>query len=58
MFVVQNTETGAYVSRSGSAHSYTRGLETARVWQSEPEARRDCCGNERVIRVTDLVGKG
>jgi hypothetical protein len=44
-------EDGRYVARPGSEHSYTRRLQNARVYDTRPEADRDCCSNERVVSV-------
>lgn len=55
MFVIQNTETGAYMARPGSARSYVRNLQDARVF-SDAEPHR--CGNERVLSVGDALGMG
>jgi hypothetical protein len=59
MYVIQNTKTGRYVSRPGSAHSYTARLEQACTWSTRESAEREICpDNERVVRTTDLIGWG
>jgi hypothetical protein len=39
---------GWYVARPGSAKSYTRLLQDARIYDSREAANRDACGNEHV----------
>jgi hypothetical protein len=48
-YVILNIETRKYVAPPGQKHSYTKFLQDARKFESADEARRDCCGNERVI---------
>jgi hypothetical protein len=56
IYVLQNTETGKYVARSGSANSYTSRLEAARVFHSREEAERDRCPeSECIISVSVLL---
>jgi hypothetical protein len=48
-FIIKNTETGKYVARAGSQHSYTRKLEDARLYPTIESARADrCVDNEAV----------
>lgn len=54
--VIKSNETGKYVARSGSERSYTRRLEEARIFKSREEAKAECCGNERIIRLDRLLG--
>lgn len=45
-----------YVARSGSEHSYTADLAYAQVYKNYADAKRNCCGNERVEHLLDLLG--
>lgn len=54
----RHTRVGMYAARSGSQHSYTARLEDARVFSTREAAEAECCENERVIDVDDLVGTG
>jgi len=56
MFILQR-EDGKFVAPSGSEHSYTDRLQSARLFKSEEEARRDKCGNERLVPLTALFGR-
>jgi len=48
---------GAYVSRPGSASSYTAYLQQARVYATREQASRDLCpGNERIVSACTAVG--
>lgn len=47
-YIIKNIETGKYVSRSGSEHSYTAKLQDARTFPTREAAQTECCGNERV----------
>lgn len=49
MFVLQHIETGKYVSRPGSAHSYTNRLEEARVFRTAEGAKQEMCRDSEVI---------
>jgi hypothetical protein len=53
-YVIQNCETGAYVTPSGSEKSYTRDVAQARVFSTKEGASRECCGNERVVPLESL----
>jgi hypothetical protein len=55
MYILIRTD-GAYVSRHGSEHSYTRRLEHARTYTTREAAQRDACvENERVEELTELM---
>lgn len=61
MYVLKKTDSpwkGAYVAPPGSACSYTNRLESAQTLSSIESARRNACENERVVAVSELVGKG
>ena len=38
-----------YVSREGSANSYTKSVINSRRWQTHEAAKKECCGNEHVV---------
>ena len=54
MFVIVRQD-GKFVALAGAKQSYTRALNRARIFQTEAAARADCCGNERVRNVRDIV---
>lgn len=54
-YVIQNVDTGKYVSRPGSNHSYTKYLQEARVFPTQGSAHRDACGNERVLSLVEAT---
>lgn len=54
-YVIKRTEDGLYVSPNGSPRSYTPKLERARVWSDKDKAQAECCGNEFVANVEDLI---
>lgn len=53
MYVIKRIEDGAYVSPAGSKCSYTLSLQLARTFVSRDAAKKECCGNEFVVRVDD-----
>jgi len=54
IYIIKRTDQGGgYVSKPGSAKSYTHKLQDARAWPSREAAQRECCENERVVRVND-----
>jgi hypothetical protein len=56
MYVIQNTETGRYVTPSGSAASYTSKLQCARTFATKEQADRERCpGNETVLPLEQAV---
>ena len=55
MYVIRRNEDGAYVTKPGSEHSYTRKLESARTFPSRQAAEWHACGNEQVMTVEELV---
>lgn len=55
MYVLQRTSDGAYVAPPGSAASYTRSLQYARVFYTREQAQRDACGNERVLSIDEAM---
>lgn len=55
MYVIQNTETGRYVTCPGSERSYTTKLQEARTFPTRESAKRDCCENERIVSIKDVV---
>ena len=56
MYVIQNIETGKFVSRHGSYHSYTYKIMEAQVYHSQAAAEKDrCVENERVVSVEDYM---
>lgn len=55
MYVIQRDD-GAFVSRPGSDHSYTRLLQQARTFATRDAAERERCpGNERVLSVEQAM---
>lgn len=54
LYVIKR-EDGAYVSRQGSEHSYTRKLQEARPFNSRAGAEHECCSNEHVVSVDSEI---
>lgn len=52
-YVIQR-DNGKFVARQDSKHSYTDKLQHARPFAAYEDAKRECCGNERV-RPVDVV---
>lgn len=48
VYVIKRDSDGKYVSRPGSARSYTPDREQAAEYSTEAEAKRNACGNESV----------
>ena len=44
-----------FVTRGGSASSYTTDIRKARRWPTEKEAQKEACGNEHVRSVDSLL---
>ena len=58
MYVIQRND-GAFVSKSGSASSYTNKLQDARTWETRESAERELCpGNERIVSTDEIFEKG
>jgi hypothetical protein len=53
-YVIKNQETGKYVAKPGSKHSYTETLENARVYPDAESAFANKCGNEIAIPIENL----
>lgn len=47
-----------YVARSGAKSSYTHKFQEARVWRTREAAQSECCGDEAVLAITDILGRG
>jgi len=55
MFVIRRDD-GAYVAPLGSARSYTKHVEHARVFRTRESAERERCpGNESIVSVSDVL---
>lgn len=50
MFVIIRTEDGAFVTPSGSPHSYTTKLQHARIYRTRLEAEADRCALNEWVR--------
>lgn len=57
MYVIWNLTQKKYVAWNGSASSYTKRLRDAQKFTTLPEAMRDCCGDETVRSVAELIGQ-
>lgn len=53
--VIRTDQGGGYLAPAGSHHSYTKSLTRARTFASKEAAEAECCENERVARVDDLM---
>ena len=52
-YVVKNSN-GMYVSAPGREQSFCKKLKHCRVFESEEEAKADCCGNEWPVNVDSI----
>jgi len=58
MYVIKRNDQGrGYVSCPGSKHSYTKVLTNAQVFTNKEYAEHNCCGNEYVVSVDDILRK-
>jgi hypothetical protein len=53
-YVIRRND-GAFVAEQGSKSSYTFNLLKARIFSTLEAAQRDCCGNENVVLLADLL---
>lgn len=54
-FIIQRIPDGAMVALPGSEHSYTCDVFKARRFNTREDAQRECCGNERVINLFEVI---
>lgn len=55
-YVIQRVTDGWFVTPPGSAKSYTKHLQHARVFPTREAAARDLCvGNERILTVDEAM---
>lgn len=54
MYLIQRSD-GAFVRPPGMPGSYTFDLRLARTFYTREDAERECCGNERVVRVDEVL---
>ena len=61
MYVIQRTDQGGgYLGANPgmTGQTWVRDLRNARTFRTEADARKECCpGNERPVRVDDLLGR-
>jgi hypothetical protein len=55
LYVIKRIEDGKFVAAPNSERSYTSDLTKARTFATRTEAVRECCGNEQVWNVSDLL---
>lgn len=55
MLYVIRREDGKFVAQRGRQHSYTNRLQEAQTWPSFDSAQRECCDNEHVTTVEDVM---
>jgi hypothetical protein len=55
MFVIQRHEDRQFVTPSGSRYSYTKLLQEARQFPTRDAAQKECCGNETVLPVSEIL---
>lgn len=53
-YIVQSKDTGRYVAYPGGNSSYTRDILNARRFATREDAKRNACGNERIIDLSSL----
>ena len=57
MYLICRTEDGKMVSRPGSEKSYTTSMLQAQRFETEEEAKKNCCGNEYVVSARAMAEK-
>lgn len=60
MYVIKRTDQGGgYLAAPGSAHSYTKNLERARIFATRDAAERERCPENEVVKALEscLTGK-
>lgn len=58
MYVIVRNRDGAYVSRPGNASSYTKQLETARIFFDRFTAEKERCADENIKSLDEILGTG
>lgn len=54
-YVIINNDNGKFVTPTGSKKSYTSALQNARIFSSYDDAKKNCCGNERVESISSIL---
>jgi hypothetical protein len=54
-YVIVRNSDGAFVTRPGSKHSYSKYLQSARIFHSREEALANACENEQVVSLESLL---
>jgi hypothetical protein len=49
LVIKRTDQSGGYLARPGSQHSYTRKLEHAQTFPTREAAQAQCCENERPV---------
>ena len=57
MWIICRVEDDKMVSRPGSDKSYTESLLQAQRFETEEEAKKNCCGNEYVLPARVMAKK-
>lgn len=55
MYVIVRNEDGKFVAPPGQDKSYTSDLTKARIFRTKEGALAECCGNEHVKLVSELI---
>lgn len=55
-YILQRVEDGHYVTRPGTAHSYSPSIDDARLFSSPEAAEHDRCTNERRLYYVPAIG--
>lgn len=55
LYVIRNLDTQKFVAQAGEESSYTAKLQDARTFSDRAAASRHACGNERVLRVSEVM---
>lgn len=50
-YVIRRSRDGKFVALPGSKRSYTSDIDQARAFDTEEEAKADCCSNEYVQKL-------
>jgi hypothetical protein len=58
MIVLVRNRDGAYVSRQGSEHSYTRRLDDARTWQTLAQAEAEMWRDSEHAESVEIIMQG
>jgi hypothetical protein len=55
MYVLVRTKDSKFVNKAGRKNSYTSNLQNARIFETDKHAEINCCSNEHIIAVANIL---